>query len=100
MNNYSHVTNYVSKAEQTPDVGDVSIQPKLKACSGLANLENKKYKVAAQKFLETNFNLTDFSDVCLLVFFFPPPISFFFSLFSLFFSPLLFYFLFCLPMCR
>jgi COP9 signalosome complex subunit 1 len=63
MNNYSHVTNYVSKAEQTPDVGDASIQPKLKACSGLANLENKKYKIAAQKFLETNFNLTDFSDV-------------------------------------
>lgn len=66
MNNYSHVTNYVSKAEQTPDVGDASIQPKLKACSGLANLENKKYKVAAQKFIETNFNLTDFSDVCSL----------------------------------
>jgi len=63
MNNYSHVTNYVSKAEQTGDVGDVSIQPKLKTCSGLANLENKKYKIAAQKFLETNFNLTDFSDV-------------------------------------
>lgn len=71
MNNYSHVTNYVSKAEQTPDVGDATIQPKLKVCSGLANLENKKYKVAAQKFLETNFNLADFSDV------FPSTISLF-----------------------
>jgi len=63
MNNYSHVTNYISKAEQTPDTNDPALQPKLKACSGLANIENKKYKVAAQKFLETNFNLADFSDV-------------------------------------
>jgi len=63
MNNYSHVTNYVSKAEQTPDVNDPTIQPKLRVCSGLANIENKKYKLAAQKFLETNFNLTDFTDV-------------------------------------
>lgn len=69
MNNYSHVTNYVSKAEQTPDVNDPTIQPKLKVCSGLANIENKKYKVAAQKFLETNFNLADFTDVCSLIMF-------------------------------
>lgn len=63
MNNYSHVINYVSKAEQTPDVNDPSIQAKLKVCSGLANLDSKKYKVAAQKFVETTFNLGDFNDV-------------------------------------
>ncbi len=70
MNNYSHVSSYVSKAEQTPDVNDPSIQPKLKICSGLASLDNKKYKVAAQKFLETNFNIADFSDVCFFVIFY------------------------------
>jgi len=63
MNNYSHVATYVGKAEQTPDVNDTTVAPKLKVCSGLANIENKKYKTAAQKFLETNFNLADFSDV-------------------------------------
>jgi len=63
MNNYSHVINYVSKAEQTPDVNDPSIQAKLKVCSGLANLDSKKYKVAAQKFVETTFNIGDFNDV-------------------------------------
>jgi len=63
MNNYSHVINYVSKAEQTPDVNDPAIQAKLKVCSGLANLDSKKYKVAAQKFVETTFNLGDFNNV-------------------------------------
>jgi COP9 signalosome complex subunit 1 len=63
MGNYAHVVNYVSKAEQTPDLNDPVVQAKLKVCSGLAHLENKKYKQAGQKFIETNFNLTDFSDV-------------------------------------
>jgi len=63
MNNYAHVANYVGKAEQTPDVNDPSVQAKLKVCSGLANLESKKYKIAAQKFIETSFNLADFTNV-------------------------------------
>jgi COP9 signalosome complex subunit 1 len=67
MNNYAHVANYVSKAEQTPDVNDPSVQAKLKVCSGLANLESKKYKIAAQKFIETNFNLGDFGNVSIFL---------------------------------
>jgi len=55
MSNYSHVANYVTKAEQTPDLSDASIHAKLRAAAGLAHLENRKYKLAAKKFLETPF---------------------------------------------
>jgi len=62
--NYAHVTNYVSKAEQTPDLTDKVTIAKLRVCSGLANLANKKYKHAARKFLETTSDLgTSFNDV-------------------------------------
>eukprot|EP01114_Cavostelium_apophysatum_P008037 TRINITY_DN2029_c0_g1_i1.p1 TRINITY_DN2029_c0_g1~~TRINITY_DN2029_c0_g1_i1.p1 ORF type:complete len:458 (-),score=136.28 TRINITY_DN2029_c0_g1_i1:39-1412(-) len=57
MGNYAHVVNYVSKAEQTPDLTDKVVIAKLKVDAGLANLENKKYKLAARKFLETTFDL-------------------------------------------
>lgn len=57
MGNYAHVVNYVAKAEQTPDLTDKVVQSKLRVCSGLANLENRKYKLAARKFLETTFDL-------------------------------------------
>jgi COP9 signalosome complex subunit 1 len=64
MGNYAHVVNYVAKAEQTPDLSDKVVVAKLKVCAGLANLENRKYKLAARKLLETTFDLsTNFSEV-------------------------------------
>lgn len=64
MGNYAHVVNYVSKAEQTPDLSDKVVKAKLNVVSGLANLENRKYKNAARKFLETTLDLGDsFNDV-------------------------------------
>ena len=64
MGNYAHVVNYVAKAEQTPDNTDKVINAKLRVVSGLANLENRKYKPAARKFLETTIELgNNFSDV-------------------------------------
>jgi len=59
MGNYVHVTNYISKAEQTPDLTDKVVIAKLKVCAGLANLENSKYKVAARKLLETTIELNN-----------------------------------------
>lgn len=50
LGNFAHVLNYVGKAEQTAGVtekrGTVAL---LKAVSGLAQLENRKYKAAARK---------------------------------------------------
>jgi len=64
MGNFAHVINYVNKAEQTPDLTDSVVLAKLKCCAGLAHLENRKYKVAAKKFLETTFDLgTNFTEV-------------------------------------
>lgn len=64
LGNYAHVVNYVAKAEQTPDLSDKVVIAKLKVCAGLANLENKKYKMAARKLLETTFDLgNQFSEV-------------------------------------
>jgi len=59
MGNYTHVVNYVSKAEQTPDLTDKIVISKLKVCAGLANIENRKYKVAARKFIETIIDLSN-----------------------------------------
>jgi len=56
LGNFAHVLNYVAKAEQTPTVSDkpgtVAV---LRAVAGLAQLENRKYKAAARKFLETSW---------------------------------------------
>jgi COP9 signalosome complex subunit 1 len=49
LGQFAHVSNYVSKAEQTPDSLDPIIVAKLRAAAGLANLETKKYKLAARK---------------------------------------------------
>lgn len=57
LGNYAHVVNYVTKAEQTNDLTDKVTIAKLKVCAGLANLENRKYKLAARKFLETTIDL-------------------------------------------
>ncbi|PKI45393.1 COP9 signalosome complex subunit 1 [Punica granatum] len=53
MGQFTHVTSYVSKAEQTPDALDPITVAKLRCAAGLAHLEAKKYKLAARKFLET-----------------------------------------------
>ncbi|XP_059651471.1 COP9 signalosome complex subunit 1 [Cornus florida] len=53
MGQFTHVTSYVGKAEQNPDALDPITVAKLRCASGLANLEAKKYKLAARKFLET-----------------------------------------------
>ncbi|XP_078445627.1 COP9 signalosome complex subunit 1 isoform X2 [Wolffia australiana] len=53
LGQFVHVSNYVSKAEQPPDVQDPITIAKLRCSSGMAFLESKKYKLAARKFLET-----------------------------------------------
>jgi len=59
LGNYAHVANYVGKAEQTPDLSDKVVVAKLKVCAGLANLESKKYKMAARKLIETTIDLNN-----------------------------------------
>uniref|UniRef100_A0A7I4EGU5 26S proteasome regulatory subunit Rpn7 N-terminal domain-containing protein n=1 Tax=Physcomitrium patens TaxID=3218 RepID=A0A7I4EGU5_PHYPA len=64
LGHFVHVSNYVSKADQTPDVQDPVVLAKLKCAAGLAHLESKKYKLAARKFVDTNFELgSNYSDV-------------------------------------
>eukprot|EP00899_Mesostigma_viride_P012739 jgi/Mesvir1/21466/Mv03922-RA.1 len=64
LGQFVHVTNYVQKAEQTPETQDVVIQAKLRCASGLSHLEAKKYKLAARRFLDTSFELGHaYSDV-------------------------------------
>jgi COP9 signalosome complex subunit 1 len=61
---WGQVTNYVSKAEGTPDLTNKVVVAKLKASNALAQLEMKKYKFAARKFLEVTFDLNNnFNDV-------------------------------------
>lgn len=52
MGQFTHVSSYVSKAEQTPEALDSITIAKLRCASGLAHLEAKKYKLAARKFLD------------------------------------------------
>jgi len=60
LSNYSHVLNYVTKAEQTPNIDQNKIvSGKLKVTSGLANLFGGKFKLAARKFLYTDVELGD-----------------------------------------
>ncbi|CAN6566232.1 unnamed protein product [Malus baccata var. baccata] len=53
MGQFTHVTSYITKAEQIPDALDPVTVAKLRCAAGLAHLESKKYKLAARKFLET-----------------------------------------------
>lgn len=67
MNNFALVQQYVSKAEQTPDVSnqedEISIS-KLSVASALAHLDSKKYKLVAKKLLSCDISLdTQFNDV-------------------------------------
>eukprot|EP00850_Spirogloea_muscicola_P020143 SM000208S06313 [mRNA] locus=s208:36554:38504:- [translate_table: standard] len=57
LGHFVHVSNYVTKAEQTPDLQDPVVLAKLRCAAGLAFLESKKYKPAARKFVETHFEL-------------------------------------------
>ncbi|KAF5451536.1 hypothetical protein F2P56_026637 [Juglans regia] len=52
MGQFTHVTSYVSKAEQSSEALDPITASKLRCAAGLAHLEAKKYKLAARKFLE------------------------------------------------
>ena len=52
MGNFTHVANYITKAESTPDGSDPALVAQLRVAAGLAHLEAKKYKLAARKFLE------------------------------------------------
>eukprot|EP01117_Protostelium_nocturnum_P003806 TRINITY_DN15067_c0_g1_i1.p1 TRINITY_DN15067_c0_g1~~TRINITY_DN15067_c0_g1_i1.p1 ORF type:complete len:444 (+),score=172.86 TRINITY_DN15067_c0_g1_i1:156-1487(+) len=62
--NFATVFSYITKAEQTPDLTDKVIQSQLRVCSGLANIDGRKFKPAARKFLETTIDLgNSFSDV-------------------------------------
>merc|ERR1719163_2128840 len=55
MGNFTHVANYISKAETTDTSNsDPILMAQLKVAAGLAQLESKKYKLAARKFLDTN----------------------------------------------
>jgi len=65
MNNFAHVPNYVSKAETSPgNAANKIAEAQLKATAGLTHLENRKYKPAAKKFIETSFELgSKFNDV-------------------------------------
>ncbi|PIA49569.1 hypothetical protein AQUCO_01300395v1, partial [Aquilegia coerulea] len=64
MGQFTHVINSVTKAEQSPDLVDPVIIAKLRCASGLACLENKKYKHAARKFLEITPDLANnYTDV-------------------------------------
>jgi len=51
MGNFSHVLNYITKAEAQPEQPiDLSMVAKLRAAAGLAHLDSCKYKQAALKF--------------------------------------------------
>ncbi|XAR63100.1 hypothetical protein NMG60_11022924 [Bertholletia excelsa] len=64
MGQFTHVSSYVSKAEQNPDALDPITVAKLRPAAGLAFLEAKKYKLAARKFLETGPELgNNYSEV-------------------------------------
>lgn len=64
LGQFVHVSNYVTKAEQTPDLTDSIVTAKLRCAAGLAFLESKKYKHAARKFLETGPELgNNYSEV-------------------------------------
>ncbi|KAH7862527.1 hypothetical protein Vadar_006078 [Vaccinium darrowii] len=64
MGQFTHVSSYVGKAEQSPDALDPITVAKLRAAGGLALLEAKKYKLAARKFLETSHELgNNYSEV-------------------------------------
>lgn len=70
LQNWSHVTSYVGKAEGTPEFSELQskdtnqhIITKLKCAAGLAELATKKYKTAAKHFLQANLDHCDFPEL-------------------------------------
>jgi COP9 signalosome complex subunit 1 len=70
LGNWSHVLNYVNKAESSPELsegrdkpGNAAVVSRLKCAAGLAELANKKYKNAARYFLQVSFDHCDFPDM-------------------------------------
>lgn len=70
LQNWSHVTSYVGKAEGTPEFSELQskdtnqhIITKLKCAAGLAELATKKYKSAAKHFLQANLDHCDFPEL-------------------------------------
>jgi COP9 signalosome complex subunit 1 len=64
MGQFTHVTSYVTKAEQSHGELDNVTQSKLRCAAGLAHLNAKKYKLAARKFLEVTPELgNNYSEV-------------------------------------
>ncbi|KAJ0076457.1 hypothetical protein Patl1_33607 [Pistacia atlantica] len=57
MGQFTHLTSYVSKAEQKPEALEPVTVAKLRCAAGLAHLEAKKYDLAARKFLEVGPDL-------------------------------------------
>eukprot|EP00193_Tetraselmis_chui_P010230 CAMPEP_0177788702 /NCGR_PEP_ID=MMETSP0491_2-20121128/22288_1 /TAXON_ID=63592 /ORGANISM="Tetraselmis chuii, Strain PLY429" /LENGTH=427 /DNA_ID=CAMNT_0019310379 /DNA_START=219 /DNA_END=1503 /DNA_ORIENTATION=+ len=63
MRNFVHTANYVQKAE-TPELTDPVVVGKLKCAAGLAALANKKFKIAARRFVEVPVELgANYSEV-------------------------------------
>ncbi len=52
LDSFTHVNNYVQKAEHTPDLNDPKALTKLKAAAGLSQLHQQHYAAAAGKFLD------------------------------------------------
>jgi COP9 signalosome complex subunit 1 len=50
--NFAQVQNYVAKATQVPDVEEPMVAAKLACAGGLAAIEARKYKLAAEKFTQ------------------------------------------------
>ncbi|KMS99885.1 hypothetical protein BVRB_1g017340 isoform B [Beta vulgaris subsp. vulgaris] len=63
MGQFSHVTSYISKAEQTPEALDPVIVAKLGCAAGLAHLKAKKYKLAARKVCFLSWGLVGLLEV-------------------------------------
>ncbi|GMH42853.1 hypothetical protein BSKO_10772 [Bryopsis sp. KO-2023] len=65
MGGYSHLGTYLRKAEQLPEDGkDKIVDAKLNCLAGLKELEAKKYKYAARKFVQVDAELgTRYNDV-------------------------------------
>eukprot|EP00698_Gefionella_okellyi_P008790 TRINITY_DN219_c0_g1_i2.p1 TRINITY_DN219_c0_g1~~TRINITY_DN219_c0_g1_i2.p1 ORF type:complete len:424 (-),score=98.89 TRINITY_DN219_c0_g1_i2:68-1288(-) len=64
MGNYAHVSSYVTKAESTPELTDPVTIAKLNVAAGLSHLSNRKYLLAAKKFMAVTDDLgTTFNEI-------------------------------------
>uniref|UniRef100_UPI00358FBBF2 COP9 signalosome complex subunit 1-like isoform X2 n=2 Tax=Myxine glutinosa TaxID=7769 RepID=UPI00358FBBF2 len=71
LQNWSHVLAYVRRAETTRETAEctdrdsqqVAVVTRLKCAAGLAELATKKYKQAAESFLQSSFDHCDFPEM-------------------------------------